>query len=305
MSFVALLRSPNALHARGAARRAAGYGALALLLTTTACAAELSAPEAPVAMGAAARTADEAPASEMPGAPPPMSPIPGGQAPQAPMPATAAAADPAVASRNAKESASETAPKGGVEQLIIFTAQLWLKAPTEEYRAVLDRLVDLAVEHGGYLAQQTNDSVSLRVPSARFRAAMRAMEKEGEVSRREVAAQDVTEEFHDLSVRLKSLLATRQRIEEFLQRAKSIEEVLRVEQELARLNGEIDRIEGRMRFLSSQASYSTITVRLEPKPKGAVTVVDNQPKVKPGPRTRPLPITWLNGMSVDSLLRLR
>ena len=131
------------------------------------------------------------------------------------------------------------------------------------------------------------------------------MEKLGKVTHRAVQAQDVTEEYHDLSVSLKSLRATRDRLEQFLNRAKNIQEVLAVERELNRINAEIDRIEGRMRFLASRAAFSTITVALEPKPESVVVVdPDEDPPPPPPPRTLQLPIEWLTRVGLDRLLNL-
>jgi hypothetical protein len=189
------------------------------------------------------------------------------------------------------------------EQLLIFTGNLQMRVLEAEFATTLDRLVDVAVGAGGYIAAQNNRSVTVRVPSADFRDAMRKMEKLGEVTDRQVQAQDVTEEHHDVKVRLQSLRATRKRLEAFLERAKTIQEVLRVEQELTRLNGEIDKLEGRKRYLAARAAFSTITIALTPKPKNVVVV--ERKKRPTRPQTISLPIEWLNSVGLDQLLQLR
>ena len=200
--------------------------------------------------------------------------------------------------------ATSATAKAGIAQMLIFVAQLRLMVDSKRFAASIDAVVDIAVAMGGYISKQDNRSVTVRVPSARFRDAMKEMEKLGDVTHRSVQAQDVSEEFHDLSIRLKSLLATRKRIEEFLKKAKTIQEVLQIEKQLARLNGEVDRIQGRMRYLSARAAYSTITVALQPKPKKQI-VVDPVDPPEPPPRTIPLPIDWLSSVGLDRLLQLR
>jgi hypothetical protein len=111
------------------------------------------------------------------------------------------------------------------------------------------------------------------------------------------------EEFHDLEVRLQSLKATRNRLEEFLARAKTIEEVLRIESELTRLGGEIDRIEGRMRFLESKAMFSSITVTLEARAE-PVIAVDQPPPPPPPANTLTLPVDWIPAVGLGRLLDL-
>lgn len=234
----------------------------------------------------------------------------GGDVPQpvgAPVKPGAAGQRPAPGAHGAKQ-ADADAPKAseqarGIAQMLIYTAQLALLVDQAAFATTIDQVVDAALGLGGYLASHDNASVQVRVPSARFREALKHMEKLGTVTARSVQVQDVSEEFNDLEVRLKSLRATRDRLEQFLARAKDIQEVLSVERELSRLNGEIDRIEGRMRFLSSRAAFSTITVSLQPKPKTVVAGPQDEGPPPP-PRTIPLPIPWLDAVGLDRLLQL-
>lgn len=194
-----------------------------------------------------------------------------------------------------------------IEQMLIYTGQLDLRVDGKAIPMFIDQVVETAAKLGGYIQRQDNTSVTVRVPSARFREALTAIGKFGEVINRSIEVQDVSEEYYDLGVRLQSLKATRKRLEEFLKRAKNIQEVLRLEQELSRLAGEIDRIEGRMRFLSARATFSTITVRFTPRPEpqGMVKPPPPPPPPAPKPRTIPLPIDWLQSVGIDSLLQLR
>jgi len=76
---------------------------------------------------------------------------------------------------------------------------------------------------------------------------------------------DVTEQYVDLQSQLTNLEATRARIQEFLQDAKTIDEALRINQELANLEAQIEQIKGRMNYLNDRAAYSTITINFEPE----------------------------------------
>jgi hypothetical protein len=61
---------------------------------------------------------------------------------------------------------------------------------------------------------------------------------------------DVTEQYVDLQSQLTNLEATRARIQEFLQDAKTIDEALRINQELANIEAQIEQIKGRMNYLN-------------------------------------------------------
>jgi hypothetical protein len=265
-----------------------------------------AAPYAPGAQQAGASTEPEATSKAQGEQPGGKQPLPGKTA----GPTKSSKSDAAKPPRGAKQAPPEepkaVAPAPPISQMLIYTAETRLQIEQEAFAPTIDRIVDLAVSMGGYLATHDNASVQIRVPSLRFRETLKEIEKLGLVTNRSVQVQDVSEEYADLEVRLKSLKATRDRLEQFLGRAKDIAEVLSIEKELGRVNAEIDRIEGRMRFLSSRASFSTIPVRLEPKPRTVVAVDPNrEPPPPPPPRTIVLPIKWLNSIGLDHLLQLQ
>jgi hypothetical protein len=208
-------------------------------------------------------------------------------------------ATPATPGGAATTVAEATAPA----PMLIYTAAVDLSVRRAEITATLDRVVDLAYAMGGYLVQRTDAQVQVRVPSSRFREGVRRVEELADVLHRTINAQDVSEEFNDLEVRLTNLRAVRRRLEEFLARAANITEALRVEQELERVTREMDRIEGRMRFLRARATFSLVTVTAVPR---AETVVAPDPL--PGTAVRrplDLPVEWLDRLGLGRLLQIR
>jgi hypothetical protein len=108
-------------------------------------------------------------------------------------------------------------------------------------------------------------SITVRVPSSGFNSALEAMKALAvEVTNESISGQDVTDEFVDLSLQLENLEATADRVRAFLEEARNVEEALAVNQELSRLEGQIEMIKGRREYLSQSASFSTITVELTP-----------------------------------------
>src|SRR4029079_10668203 len=110
---------------------------------------------------------------------------------------------------------------------------------------------------------------------------------------RNVLAEDVTEEFRDLEVQLKGARAVHDRLTQLLAKARKVEESIAIEKELDRVTLQIDRIEGRMKFLKDRAAYSTITVTFQPK---ATETLSQTPFRLPG--------KWLNELGLGRLLRL-
>jgi len=139
----------------------------------------------------------------------------------------------------------------------------------------MDRLRQLASVLGGYVGNvstQTGEhevrsaTLELKVPAARFDDAMSGMAPLGKVERSTATAQDVGEEFVDLTARVENARRLEARLVALLaQRTGKLEDVLAVERELARVREEIERYEGRLRFLSSRVATSTIVATVHEK----------------------------------------
>jgi hypothetical protein len=105
------------------------------------------------------------------------------------------------------------------------------------------------------------------------------------------AGDDVTEQYVDLQSQLTNLEATRARIQEFLKDAKTIDEALRINQELANIEAQIEQIKGRMNYLNDRSAYSTITLNLEPE----IPVLTPTPTPTAHPTATPIP--WNPGQT--------
>lgn len=80
-----------------------------------------------------------------------------------------------------------------------------------------------------------------------------------------VSSRDVTEEVTDIDARLKNLRDLRGRFREVLSKAEKIEDILNIERELARIQTEIDAIEGRRESLLGSVNESKIDLELNQK----------------------------------------
>ncbi|RLC67653.1 MAG: DUF4349 domain-containing protein, partial [Chloroflexi bacterium] len=120
------------------------------------------------------------------------------------------------------------------------------------------------------------------------------------------SGQDVTDEYIDLQSRLDNLKATRDRIREFLDQAKTVEESLRVNEELAAIEEQIEQVQGRMNYLFDRAAYSTITVQIEPElPQPTPTPVPTlTPTPIPAPPWSPVQSARQAGQTLGSILRV-
>ncbi len=177
------------------------------------------------------------------------------------------------------------------DAVVIYTAELTLAV--FEVQKSIEEVAAIAKRQGGFLAKRDDQSITVRVPSTHFDQTVKDLEAVGDVLHRNVTAEDVSEEFHDLQIQLRNLMAMRERLVALLAKASKVEEAIAVEKELGRVAGEIDRIQGRMKFLEDRARMSTITVRLSPR---APSTIDK------GPFQVPLP--WLQDLGIERLIHL-
>jgi uncharacterized protein DUF4349 len=104
---------------------------------------------------------------------------------------------------------------------------------------------------------------------------------------------DVTEQYVDLQSQLTNLEATRARIQDFLKDTKTVDEALRINQELANIEAQIEQIKGRMNYLNDRSAYSTITINFEPE----FPVLTPTPTPTAYPTATPIP--WKPGDTFD------
>jgi len=181
-----------------------------------------------------------------------------------------------------------------------------VKLQVENTDNAIDRITQLVGDLGGYIVSSrvwyqdysgTNykyATISMGVPVDQFETAMRRIRGLAlRVLDENASGQDVTTEFVDLQSQLGNLEATRDRIRGFLDDAKTVEESLRINQELSTIEDQIDKVKGRMNYLTGRSSYSTITVNLEP----------DLPVLTPTPtptlRPTPTPTVWNPGTTFD------
>jgi hypothetical protein len=143
------------------------------------------------------------------------------------------------------------------------------------------RVTWIAESHGGFVVtseakQRENVDPSkrtldiklvVRIPSDRFGSALDEIKKlAGNLPEANITGQDVTEDFIDLEARIKTQKALELQFMQIMKQASEVEDALTVQRQIADVRTEIEKLEGRKRFLENRSSLSTITVNIqEPK----------------------------------------
>jgi len=107
-------------------------------------------------------------------------------------------------------------------------------------------------------------TMTVRVPADKFNDTLADIRNvSSRILLETIKGQDVTEEFIDIEAQLKAKKALEAQFMEIMRRAHTIGDALDVQSQLAEVRGDIERIEGRKRFLENQSAMSTIKVRLQ------------------------------------------
>lgn len=144
-----------------------------------------------------------------------------------------------------------------------------IKFETDDCMATKKMIHEVANSLNGYLARddeysyehQIEHNITIRVPSDNFdKLLVQISQSINKIEDQNISVKDVTEEYVDVSARLKAKEIVEKRYLELLSKAHSVEDVLLVESELARLREQIESKEGRLRYLKDQVSLSTLHI---------------------------------------------
>ena len=132
------------------------------------------------------------------------------------------------------------------------------------------RVEHIVQEAGGYLERSSassngNARVEGRVPAAELDGIMDEVAGLGKEKQRRITGTDVTDQYTDLEARLRSNIALRDRLQQLLGRAATLDEVLGLEKQIARLQADIDGLQARLDQLKSQTQLASLSVSLERK----------------------------------------
>ncbi len=105
------------------------------------------------------------------------------------------------------------------------------------------------------------NTITARIPAEKTDSLIRLIESNAsKIDFKNIDVEDVTEQFIDLESRIKTKKEVETRYRELLAKANTVEEILKIEEQIGNIRTEIESAEGRLRYLSNQVRYSTLTV---------------------------------------------
>jgi hypothetical protein len=190
--------------------------------------------------------------------------------------APAPAAEPAQQRLEAKSSdaAQSTAPW---DRMVIRTVNLGLQV--ENVERAIAQVREIAQAGGGFVSasnsrlERVNEQermvadLTIQVRGDALDSTVQALRQMAiKVESETGSSQDVTEEYVDLDSQLRNFQATEAAVLKLMERTERIEDVLALQRELSNVRGNIERIQGRKRFLERRTEMATITLALRLPP---------------------------------------
>lgn len=160
---------------------------------------------------------------------------------------------------------------GDPNQLVVYNGTMTLEV--SDLRPALDQAELTIVGMGGHLAGSSLEAsssggeyatVTYRIPAARWSEALQALRALGSrVVTESTDSQDVTTQVVDIDARISNLRVTEAAFQTFMERATTIDEVLKVQRELTTVRGDIERLTAERDTLSNRAALGTLSVRFQ------------------------------------------
>jgi len=157
------------------------------------------------------------------------------------------------------------------QRKIIYNADVDLVV--DDFKGVPGKVQTLVKKHGGFVAgssvrgsegEPRTGTWTLRIPSANYDAFVAGSEALGQVRSVTTDTREVTSEYVDLESRIKNLKTEEARLNKHLQESTGkLDDILKVEREISRVRGEIERHQGRLNVLKDLTSLSTVTLTIE------------------------------------------
>ena len=169
-----------------------------------------------------------------------------------------------------------------VQTRVIKTGSVELEVPRGRFGQTVTSLTSLATGLGGYISESKtfetasvpNGTITLRVPASSFEALLGQVRAKGKVKSATSGGQDVTGQYTDLQARLTALSAERDQLLTILRSARSVPDILSVQDRVTGVQSQIEQLQGQLKVLDDQSSFGTLAVSVaEPGAPPPVTPV--------------------------------
>ncbi|USQ15135.1 DUF4349 domain-containing protein [Legionella lytica] len=160
-----------------------------------------------------------------------------------------------------------------IRRMIIRNANITLQVT--DINHALDAIMNLANTSGGYVvssnisqnAGSTSGEISIRVPAQGLNNVLKQLKSlSTQVTQETISGEDITQQYVNLQSQLENLLKSKSQLEKIMLGATKTEDVLKVHQQLTDTQGQIDVLEGQIKYYKESVALSLISISLTMSP---------------------------------------
>ncbi len=152
---------------------------------------------------------------------------------------------------------------------VIYNADIHIEV--KDYQKTVNDIQKEINKLQGYIIESTmysepedqlkNGQMTVRIPQEHFQSFIELVEDgSSRVLESSTSGQDVTEAYIDLESRLKSKQIVEDRLVEFMDKAEKTEDLLKISNDLAKVQEEIEEITGKLKYLDNKTDLATVTI---------------------------------------------
>ena len=168
-------------------------------------------------------------------------------------------------------SSSDDKPGGPVKIAQKIIKEAWVNIKVDNYKESIVKVKSAVEKHTAYISKEAEynsdyaigNRLTIRVPKEKLDTLIADIVTIAEiVESKNIEAKDVTEEYVDITARLKTKKEVEKRYLQLLNSARTVSDVLNVERELQNIREEIESAEGRLKYMDNRESLSTIYLEI-------------------------------------------
>ncbi len=169
----------------------------------------------------------------------------------------------------AADASKEDQQPAGIRKLV---KNVDTSVEVKDTKSSYDSIIKKAESMGGYLVSSDvsdyNDrkiyDISVRVPADKLQQFLDYLSSQGKVLRQNINTEDITDQYYDAQARLDNALLQEAQLKEIMKQAKTVEEILKVKQQLDPVQERIEQLKGQIKLWNQLTAMSLVNIDLQP-----------------------------------------
>ncbi len=165
------------------------------------------------------------------------------------------------ATSNPGESTDTVSPK----RIMTYSVYIRYKSDPEKIPVHMESLKVLTAKYSGFMVSFRSASMEIKIPAGRYMEFYEAIKNLDEVEYRDIHALDITDNYRNTEIRLNNARKLRERLEELLKKAQTVDDTISIEKELARVTETIEIHEAAIARYNGQVDNTSFHISFSKK----------------------------------------